>query len=83
MQYREEQRYIQDHKEELERLLSMEQEQMSNQVPGSLWEAFGMRKKDGEEGQEVGKGQEGEKEKEADGKGKVVEVEVKEGGRSS
>jgi hypothetical protein len=47
----------------------MEQEQMANQVPGSLWEAFGAKKKD--EGEDEGKAKEG------------VKVEVKEGGRSS
>jgi import inner membrane translocase subunit TIM50 len=66
-QYKEEQRYIEQHKEELERLLAMEQEQMAQQVPGSLWEAFGAKKKDVKE--EDGKGEDG----------KSVKVEVTEG----
>ena len=53
----------------------MEQEQMANQVPGSLWEAFGAKKKD--EGEGEGKAKDGE------GKAKEdVKVEVKEGVRS-
>ncbi|KAF8883276.1 HAD-like domain-containing protein [Infundibulicybe gibba] len=40
MQYKEEQNYIQTHKEELERLLEQEQKAMVGDVPGSLWEAF-------------------------------------------
>jgi import inner membrane translocase subunit TIM50 len=40
VQYRDEQKYIQDHREELERLLKQEQEAMAGEVPGNLWEAF-------------------------------------------
>ena len=70
MQYREEQRYIKEHKEELEKLLAMEQEHISQQVPGSLWEAFGA-KKEAKEGEEK-----------ADGNEKSLPMKV-EGGRSS
>ncbi|TFK37060.1 HAD-like domain-containing protein [Crucibulum laeve] len=40
-QYKEEQKYIQEHKEELEKLLQQDQEAMAAQVPGNLWEAIG------------------------------------------
>jgi len=40
MQYQEEQKYIQEHKEDLERLLKQEQDAMASETPGSLWEAF-------------------------------------------
>jgi len=54
MQYQEEQKYIAEHKEELERLLAQEQEAMAGEVPGTLWEAFdhfrgSPKKKEGEE----------------------------------
>lgn len=51
MQYQEEQKYISDHKEELERLLSQEQAAVAGEVPGSLWEAIDQfkGKKEGEE----------------------------------
>lgn len=80
LQYKEEQRYIHEHKEELERLLSAEQEQMSHLVPGSLWEALGLKKESGEgkDGEGKGKGK-----RQDEGKSEVVKVEVKEGGRSS
>lgn len=40
MQYRDEQKYIQDHREELERLLKQEQDAIAGETPGNLWEAF-------------------------------------------
>ncbi|KAG5644307.1 hypothetical protein DXG03_008725 [Asterophora parasitica] len=39
-QYLEEQKYIAEHREELEKLLAQEQQAMAGEVPGSLWEAF-------------------------------------------
>ena len=53
MQYQEEQKYIREHKEDLERLLKQEQDAMASETPGSLWEAFDHlkgtpKKKDGE-----------------------------------
>ncbi|KAH6897955.1 import inner membrane translocase subunit tim-50 [Coprinopsis sp. MPI-PUGE-AT-0042] len=41
MQYQEEQKYLRDNKEALEKLLEQEQQAMAAQVPGNLWEAFG------------------------------------------
>jgi len=62
MQYQEEQNYIAEHKEELERLLAQEQEAMAGEVPGTLWEAFdhfrGTPKKEGEEKAKEGDGKE-------------------------
>lgn len=40
MQYQEEQKYIAEHREELEKLLAQEQQAMAGEVPGTLWEAF-------------------------------------------
>lgn len=40
MQYRDEQKYIADHREELEKLLKQEQEAIAGETPGNLWEAF-------------------------------------------
>lgn len=40
LQYQEEQKYITDHKDELERLMKQEQDAMAADVPGTLWEAF-------------------------------------------
>lgn len=38
--YRNEMKYLQDNKEELERLLAQDQAAMAAQVPGTLWEAM-------------------------------------------
>ncbi|GLB37985.1 putative import inner membrane translocase subunit TIM50 [Lyophyllum shimeji] len=58
MQYQEEQKYIAEHREELEKLLAQEQQAMVGEVPGTLWEAFehlkGKPKKE-EEGEGKGK----------------------------
>ncbi|KAF8058619.1 HAD-like protein [Lyophyllum atratum] len=71
LQYQDEQKYIADHREELEKLLEQEQQQVAGDVPGTLWEAFDHlsgrpRKKEGEEGQGTAKAAEGE------GKGQEV-----------
>ncbi|KAF5374619.1 hypothetical protein D9615_008973 [Tricholomella constricta] len=60
MQYLEEQKYIAEHREELERLLAQEQQAMAGEVPGTLWEAFdhlkgAPKKPEGEDGKEGGK----------------------------
>jgi len=39
-QYREEQAYIQAHKEEFERLLEQDQQAMAKDAPNNLWDAF-------------------------------------------
>ncbi|KAG6820317.1 hypothetical protein H0H93_002404 [Arthromyces matolae] len=39
MQYREEQKYIEEHREELEKLLAQDQAAAQGDMPGSLWEA--------------------------------------------
>ncbi|KNZ74042.1 Mitochondrial import inner membrane translocase subunit TIM50 [Termitomyces sp. J132] len=65
MQYQEEQKYIETHKEELEKLLAQDQAAAQGEMPGSLWEAVTQlqgKKKEGEE-----------KEKEGEEKGKEVE----------
>ncbi|KAF8655081.1 hypothetical protein AX16_003246 [Volvariella volvacea WC 439] len=40
LQYLEEQKYIADHKEEMDKMLEQEQQVMNAQVPSSLWEAM-------------------------------------------
>jgi mitochondrial import inner membrane translocase subunit TIM50 len=39
-QYKDEQAYIESHKEEFERLLQQDQHAMAKEVPNNLWEAF-------------------------------------------
>lgn len=39
-QYMQEMKYVNDNREELERLLEQDQQAMAAQVPGSLWEAM-------------------------------------------
>lgn len=65
LQYREEQKYIADNKENLEKLLAQDQAAAQQEMPGSLWEAFtqmqGKKEKEGGETQELEKGKELEK----------------------
>ncbi|KAG6829171.1 hypothetical protein H0H92_005426 [Tricholoma furcatifolium] len=64
MQYREEQKYIADHRDELEKLLAQDQAAAQGDMPGSLWEAIGQfQGKKKEEHEKLH--QEVEKEKEA------------------
>ena len=40
MQYQEEQKYLRDNKEQLEKLLEQDQQAMAAEIPGNLWEAI-------------------------------------------
>ncbi|KAG6909186.1 hypothetical protein DXG01_001700 [Tephrocybe rancida] len=62
LQYQEERKYIEEHKEELEKLLAQDQATAAGDMPGSLWEAFGQiqgKKPEGKEGEGAGEAEKG------------------------
>ncbi|KAG6899282.1 hypothetical protein C0993_011667 [Termitomyces sp. T159_Od127] len=66
LQYREEQKYIAENKEQLEKLLAQDQAAMQQEMPGSLWEAF--TQLHGKKEDQAGEKAEPEKEKESEKK---------------
>ncbi|KAG6862293.1 hypothetical protein C0995_015990 [Termitomyces sp. Mi166 len=61
LQYQDERKYIADHREELEKLLAQDQAAAQEEMPGSLWEAFGQLQGKKEKKEEETKGKEAEK----------------------